>query len=617
MMRDYLLRELNAFDERRRRHLSAIQTKADIERLQTKVRRVLHACFGAFPERTPLNPQHTGEIVHDDYVIEKIIFESRPEFYVTANLYRPKSTAQRRPAVLHACGHYDDSKAWADYQLACIGLAKRGFVVLIFDPPAQGERMMYHRPGEPRPGIGEHPIAGKPMLLLGRTLANYLIWDGMRALDYLETRPDVDKARMGMLGHSGAGTMTLMTSPLEPRIRAAMSCCAVSSFYHKIKTLIVNDPEQMLPGASANGVDHPEIIATVAPRAFLIGAVLRDDLPLEGTRRTFDEARRMYEIMGVPDRFSKVESDNIHKLDKNLREACYGWMLRHLANESGDTREADTQVETPEALWCTKTGCVMDLKGSRSVFDLNRACSGELAAKRTAPPTREQVRALLFPQATLDDSGITVPTTLIKAGNSGALVVLIAEQGRNSGYAKEISSLIAGEGHAVLTADLRGWGETAPATPRSDKRYTWEEMLAWNFVQFGEPLLGMRVRDLLGIVRRNSREYRRIYVVGLEGAGLVAIQAAAIEPSIAGVAVNRTLDSYRDIMEQPTSKEPVSSFVWGALARYDMPELARLISPRPFVAVDAFNGMRILVSGAAPLTGEAATREILRGLRLA
>ena len=99
MMWDWFMRQLDAADDRRRKTLAAIRNKDELTQFQEKVRRVMLKGIGAFPERTPLNPQHTGEISHDDYVIEKIIFESRPDYYVTANLYRPKSTATPRTAA--------------------------------------------------------------------------------------------------------------------------------------------------------------------------------------------------------------------------------------------------------------------------------------------------------------------------------------------------------------------------------------------------------------------------------------------------------------------------------------------------------------------------------------
>jgi dienelactone hydrolase/pimeloyl-ACP methyl ester carboxylesterase len=598
MMWEWFMRELDTADNRRRQSLAAIRTKDDLSALQEKVRRVMLKGIGAFPERTPLNPRHTGEISHDDYVIEKIIFESRPDYYVTANLYRPKSTATPRPAVVQSCGHYEEGKAAEDYQRACIGLARKGFIALIFDPMGQGERVMFRKPGEKRPGAtSEHSLAGKPTLLLGRTLAHYRIWDVMRALDYLETRPEVDKTRMGMLGHSGGGMTTILTAPLEPRIRAAMSCCAVTSFYHKTRAHLMADPEQIVPGIYPNGVDHPEMIAAVAPRAFLIGAVLRDFVPLDGTRRTYEETKPIYNLLGEPGRFGKVESDNEHKLDQNLREACYGWMMKHLANESGDTSEPPMQVESEENLWCAKTGSVMDLKKARTVFDLNLSYSHELAKKRPAKVSTGDVRALLaLPQP---DPDIELPTTFLKsASRPDVLIVIVSDLGRNSADAKKLSSAIVDAGFSVLGVDLRGWGDTTPDTAKKQK-FTWEEFFAWRAIELGRPLLSMRVGDFSAAVRKCVGEYQKIYAIGLGTAGLVAMHAAALS-ALAGVATVGSLASYQDVMEHLHHKEPVSSLVWGALTRYDLPGLAAAIHPRPCFAADS----------------QATAQDILKGLQL-
>ena len=603
MLYDYFMGALGAADERRRMELASLRDKTQLSALQDKVRRVMHAGIGVFPDRTPLNARQVGEIRKSDYTIEKIVFESRPEYYVTANVYRPNSTATRRAAVVESCGHYESGKAAPDYQRACIGLAKKGFVVLIFDPMGQGERVMFSERGAKRPGATtEHSLAGAPAILLGRTLANYRMWDAMRAYDYLETRSDVEPTRMGMLGHSGGGMMTILTTPLEPRIRAAMSCCAVTSFYHKTKAMLMADPEQIVPAIYPNGVDHPEMIATVAPRAFLIGAVLRDFVPLDGTRRTYDETKHIYEMLGKPENFAKVESDNTHKLDKNLREACYGWMLQHLTGESGDAREPAMEVETEENLWCTKAGSILDLPNSRTVFDLGQSYSHELAARRASAggPSRARVKELLGlpPAAAAPEPGINLPVTLLDSGkNRDTLLMVISPAGRSSAAALQLSRAFVDAGYSVLGADLRGWGETTCTRPKKEK-FTWDEFFAWRAMEMGRPLLGMRAQDLLTAARQNAGERKKVYVVGLEAGGLVALHAAAVNDSIAGVATYRTLTSYQDVIENLHYGQPASSLVWGALTAYDLPELAKAIQPRPYVAgqtpQEILNGLRLL-----------------------
>jgi cephalosporin-C deacetylase-like acetyl esterase len=588
---NYFERDLTAHDERRRRKLSEIRTPADLAALQQNAQRTLAAGIGDFPDRTPLYPRPVGEIVRPDYVIEKLIFESRPGFFVTANVYRPKSTARRRPAVVQTCGHYMEGKATVDYATACAALAMKGFVALIFDPWGQGERItLRDAAGKPafKSATGEHILAGGPGILLGRTLANYLVWDIIRAIDYLESRPDVNAGRMGLFGHSGGGMMTLLTAPIEPRIRAAMSCCAVTSFYHKTQALLMADPEQIVPGVYAQGIDHPELIAAVAPRAFLIGAVLRDFVPLAGTRRTLQEVKPIFELAGVPGNVDMVESDNEHMLDKNLREACYGWMLKHLAGEFGNTREPEIRVEPESALWCTKTGYVMDTEGARSVFDLNREEARRLGAARNlrppVPPNAIQHR-LGIDALGAPESGIHVPRTMVH-NTRDVLLILAAAQGHTSAGARQLADQFTAAGFSVLSVDLRGWGETTPHPPGKNAKFSWDEFFAWRSFELGRPLLGMRTTDLLAVSREMAATYRKIYLIGIEAGGLVALHAAALDPSVAGVAAWRTLTSWTEVVGRHQSTEPVSSFVPGALQDYDIPDLILSLAPRPVVMID-------------------------------
>jgi len=626
---NYFERELTAADDRRRRRLAEIRTANELAALQEHARRTVALGVGEFPKRTPLEPHQVGEIVRADYVIEKLIFQSRPGYYVTANLYRPKSTSARRPGVVQTCGHYLEGKAAPDYARACAGLAKKGFIALIFDPMGQGERIMFRdHAGKPRykGATGEHVVAGRPTLLLGRTLANYRIWDIMRALDYLESRLDVDASRLGLFGHSGGGMLTLLTAPLEPRVRAAMSCCAVTTFYHKTQALLMADPEQIVPDVYAQGVDHPELIAAVAPRAFLIGAVLRDFVPLDGTRRTFEEVKPLFALAGVPGNIAKVESDNEHKLDRNLREGCYGWMMKHLMGESGDTREPEIEVETEDALRCTPTGCVMDLDDARSVFDLNREEGRRLAAERAgrkAVPCAEiqellGLGALAMAEGSeerfVSEPGIHIAATLWPARNRrDGLLILAAEQGRNSPDARKLAGELTAAGFPVLGVDLRGWGETTPNPPGKKARFSWDEFLAWRSFEMGRPLVGMRAFDLVAVARRMASTYTKVYVIGIDAGGLVALHAAALDRSIAGVAMWRTLNSYQDVTQHSDSAEPVSSFIPGVLRNYDLPEIVRSLAPRPVVAVDPRDAQRnpIVPASAQP------ARDLLKGLEIA
>src|SRR5581483_489010 len=462
--------------------------------------------------------------------------------------------------------------------------------------------------------LNEHVTAGNPCFLTGRTLAHYRIWDAMRALDYLETRADVDSMRLGMLGHSGGGMTTLLTAPLEDRLGAVMSCCAVTSFYHKFRAFLPGDPEQQVPNIYAEGIDHPELIASVAPRAFLIGVALRDYVPLEGARRTYEETRKAFAIAGVPDRLAIAETDNEHKLDKTLREACYGWMMKHLAGETGDPREPELEVQTAENLRCTPNGRVMELPKAVAVFDLNREYGRQLAASRRRGSPAELRRWLRLPAdlpkaRRIDDDrsefriasepGIELPATLSGPKRRDALLIIVDEHGRNSAGARELTRGLSGAGYAALTVDLRGWGETEPTTGARKNRPLGDEFFAVHGLELGRSLLAMRVLDLLAVVSLNRASYEKIHVIGIGSGGLVALHAAALDRSISGVVTVRTLRAYQDVIERRLSTEPLASFVPYALQHYDLPQLSGFIAPRFCVHLDS-----------------AAPRQILDGLHL-
>ena len=176
----------------RKEVIAKIKTPAALAVRQEYIRAKLLEEIGGLPAKTPLNARITGSLERGTYRIDKLVFESLPRFYVTANLYVPAG-AGPFPAVLGVAGHSNDSKAEDLYQHAWISLARRGFLVLAYDPPGQGERIEYLDPatGKSRAGVAtsEHTSAGLQCLLTGTNIARYFIWDGIRAVDYLLTPP--------------------------------------------------------------------------------------------------------------------------------------------------------------------------------------------------------------------------------------------------------------------------------------------------------------------------------------------------------------------------------------------------------------------------------------------
>jgi len=211
MVQEFFVKRENEVHQQRLKRLAGLTTKADAEAYVQTVRVKIRDAFGPYPEKTPLNPRVTRVVERDVYRIENILFESRPGFLVSANLYIPKGRALPLPGVVASCGHSDNGKAIDTYQSFCQGLARLGYVVLIFDPIGQGERMQYldsnWKPMHGT-GTGEHNYAGVQQVLVDERFWMWRAWDGIRALDYLTSRKEVDVRHLGITGNSGGGTMT-------------------------------------------------------------------------------------------------------------------------------------------------------------------------------------------------------------------------------------------------------------------------------------------------------------------------------------------------------------------------------------------------------------------------
>jgi pimeloyl-ACP methyl ester carboxylesterase len=230
---DYLTEIARADWTQRDARVAAIHIPAEVEQRQAFIRSKITELLGGFPSRTPLNAKVTGGFSRDGYRVETLVFESRPKFYVTADVYVPTSTQPPFPAVVGVAGHTQTSKAAAFYQHGWISLAKRGFLVIAFDPPGQGERIQYYDPELGRSRVGtatsEHTAVGLQCILTGSNVANYIVWDGMRAIDYLLTRNDVDPKRIAVAGNSGGGMQSAYLAALDTRLAAAAPSCFLTS----------------------------------------------------------------------------------------------------------------------------------------------------------------------------------------------------------------------------------------------------------------------------------------------------------------------------------------------------------------------------------------------------
>ncbi len=402
----------------RRAAFGEIKSRAECEKWKKERREFFARQLGGFPERTPLNARVVRRLNGDGYRVENIIFESRPGHRVTANLYLPESDGPY-PGVLIPCGHSHNGKASGGYQRASILMARNGMAALCYDPIGQGERYQmldFEHDHEhfasvsyplkvPHPRVQylcttEHTAMGIGCILLGTNIAQYRIWDGMRAIDYLQSRDDIMADRIGCTGNSGGGTLTAYLMALDDRIVAAAPACYLTTFRKLIETRGPQDAEQNIFGQIAFGMDEPDYVMMRAPKPTLILAGRRDvTFNIDGTWDLFRQAKSFYSRLGYPERVAINDADLPHGFYLQQREAAARWMHRWLLDEDRVIHEVDPDSLpdpisdkelraisegdwTQEELYCSEKGQVLLTTGEKSVFQLNAEHEKRLRTER-------------------------------------------------------------------------------------------------------------------------------------------------------------------------------------------------------------------------------------------
>ena len=425
MVQEFFVARENALHQQRLERLAALKTKADAEAYVRTVRGKIRESFGPFPEKTPLNARVTKVVERDAYKIENVLFESRPGFLVSANLYVPKGRRFPLPGVVGSCGHSANGKAIETYQSFCQGLARLGYVVLIFDPIGQGERMQYVDANwKPMRGTGtaEHNYAGIQQVLVDERFCTWRAWDAVRALDYLVTRDEVDTRHLGITGNSGGGTMTTWLCGLDDRWTMAAPSCFVTELRRNMENELGADMEQIPPRALALGLDHEDFLAALAPKPVIILAKEKDYFDARGNEAAYERLKRLYRLLGAEDNVAYFIGPTYHGYSQENREAMYRWFNRCTGISDAKT-EPKLVMEKEETLWCTPQGQVAALR-SKPIHDFIREKSKVLASKRgeLSTPRRSAGRSHRrsdFPSAAVRRSSASCdrcPTASIQSG---------------------------------------------------------------------------------------------------------------------------------------------------------------------------------------------------------
>ncbi len=598
-----------------------------VARRRAYVREHMLRALGGLPERTPLNARVTGTLDRDGYRIEKIIFESQPHFYVTANLYLPKNGQPPYPAILYPLGHEPGAKAYPIWQQNLATLARKGYVALTWDPLGQGERIQIYdedlRDSKLRASTTEHTELGIQCLLTGQHVARYTIWDGIRALDYLLSRKEVDPTRVAATGNSGGGTHTTYLSALDDRIRVAAPSCYITSWHRMLETIGPKDAEQVFPNWLRDGLDYPDFLYAFAPKPFLMLTAIRDFFPIDGARETFREARRVWNVLGAAEKLDMVEADDGHGYSQPRRLAGYNWFGRWLKGAEDHAPEQEITPETAQTLDCTPTGQVATSLGGETVFTMNQKRALQLREARPKPASgaelaayQQRIRraaeqrsglerpsgpAQVTPYGTIHKSGYRIekltyesePGILIPAllylpegGAARKPAVLVADGRGKSASAADQEQLARG-GFVVLSVDLRGMGETRSRLEVNASdfvRYFGDYEDGMTAILMGRTLAGMRARDILRgldvLAGRPEVDPQRIGGLGRQAAAVPLLYAAALDRRLRSIGLENMLLSYDAVVNNRIHRQVFENIVPGALEDYDLPDLVAAMAPR-------------------------------------
>jgi dienelactone hydrolase len=624
MVQEFYVRRVREETQKSDEIRGALQSQSDAELYVKTIRQHIRTCFGPEPERTPLNARITGVLERDGYRVEKLIFESRPGFFVTANLYVPTGMDHPMPGVIGTCGHSSNGKAEAAYQSFSQGLARMGYVVLIYDPIGQGERLQYVNDDlKSTVGVGvrEHLYAGNQQFLVDEFIGAWRAWDGIRALDYLLTREEVDPKHIGVTGNSGGGTMTTWLCGLESRWTMAAPSCFVTTLRRNLENELPADTEQCPPKSIALGVDHVDYLIAMAPKPVVILAKEKDYFDVRGARKAYEQLRHVYRLLGAEDQVKLFVGPTYHGFSIENREAMYEWFNRATGIQK-TSPESEIKLEKDEDLQCTPKGQVAAM-GSQTVFHFT-AQKAELLAKKRLELSANRIRQAFSRHLGLPSSlgdlhyrilrprsgrGYPLPhatTYVIETEPDAQCIVYRLDSERHYSRPKsEIADAVLYVSHhsadrelrqdewvrkhvasdkkneVFYACDVRGVGESRPDTCGENsflQPYGNDYFYAIHGIMLNRPYIGQKTLDVLQVLRwLEEAGHSQIQIVAQGWGSLPAAFAAMYSDVVHSVKLKGALDSFHSIATAEEYQWPLSSFVPSILTEVDLNDCYTLL----------------------------------------
>ena len=542
--------------------------------------------------------------------------KSRPGHHVTSNLYLPAGKGPF-PAVLIFCGHEMTSKATVSYQQTAILFATNGFAALVVDPVSQGERVQFTDSAGKRILRGsttEHTLLNAGASLTGTSVVAWELFDNVRSLDYLASRPEVDPGRIGCLGNSGGGAQTTFFIGFDDRVKVAAPCSFITSREREYELNGTGDGCQQLAFEGREQLEIADLLILFAPKPLLILAGRYDFVDYRGTVDAYNELADAYSMLGEPEKLRLFTYEDGHGISWPKQEAAVKWFRKWLCSDTTDIIHDMPVPEAESDTWCTASGQVTffyndevtvqevnlknvnDRQGARKQFmSLNsdeevRTKLLDLLALHERPDeiktgyiaTREFQGYTMRKLIIRKEGEVPLPCLLFLPDKKDVIdTIVLRLDHRGKSAVLEDSAFVSahiGKGHMVVLADLRGMGETAEQPQANDpKYYNIEYHNAMLSLHTGQPLPGQRVNDILSLLdfisSDNDLKGFPVKVVASGPAAVPALFAAVLDARIASLELSETIKSFAEITQRPMDRDWFSIVVPGIMNYFDLPDL--------------------------------------------
>ncbi len=637
MMQDYYLDQVRKISVKRKKVLAEIKNPLQAKQYIDSVRKKIAASFGPLPERTPLNASTVGIIRKRGFTIEKVIFYSRPDFPVTGNLYLPSGIKGKFPAVLGLCGHAQSGKAEPAYQSFCQGLVLKGYAVFIIDPVSQGERYQFLNTPDAEEISGrccsEHNMMGKQLRLTGEFFGTWRAWDGIRGLDYLLSRPEVDTSRIGVTGNSGGGTLTAYVNALDDRPTMAAPGCFITTYLHNMGNEIPSDCEQIPPDILKYGLEMSDFIIARAPRPVIILSQKNDFFDPRGAMEAYEDARHIYSLLGAKNNVRIEIGPDSHGYTPANRESMYRF-FNEFALVKKDDREPEIKACETADLQSAPDGQTINLPDSKLLRSFTTETAVSLRQSRKKITSKDGLKS-----AVLKKLAIKIPESVpahrilrlaVYASTPpyiffnrfaietepGITAILNQRCGKDLYhipvadkallYIPHLSAfeelknglnLDFGTDSLLFGLDVRGIGETTPQTcnicdDNFFSPYNYDYFYAAHGIMLGKPYLGGKVLDVLAAAKLlKSRGVKQIHLVGRGQGSIAAAFAGLLSDDISRVTLLNAPFAYEEMVQSPVTRWPLSCMIPGILETLDLPDVYNALAGKKLKITDPWDAM--------------------------